>query len=296
MAERGGDDGLLARVIGMLAAAMGPLDRPSPSARSPFSPSSPTPRVYRAASVLALELGIGTVDDYEPAPPELCTVVTVQSKYDLLRLAGQKKRAEQDAQALRTRRRRPSFLPKELERIEIALKQQDAKRQQAAFLAPSWPPAGRRMTLRRRSTLLHGQGVSTEDGSNKTVTARCLHSPHHPSPWCYHYVYVSATPPLLYLTHYYTPFPSSLSAPTYHPATLSPSPFNYTHPHPRPQAIEQLRDTLVQHAARLADLFRQWDHWNEGSDGTVSKSAFRRAMVNVDLCVPRMAVRARSHT
>ena len=158
----------------MLAAAMGPLDRPSPSARSPSSPSSPTPRVYRAASVLALELGIGTVDDYEPAPPELCTVVTVQSKYDLLRLAGQKKRAEQDAQALRTRRRRPSFLPKELERIETALKQQDAKRQQAAFLAPSWPPAGRRMTLRRRSTLLHGQGVSTEDGSNKTVTAPLL--------------------------------------------------------------------------------------------------------------------------
>ena len=91
MAERGGDDGLLARVIGMLAAAMGPLDPPSPSARSP---SSPTPRVHRAASVLALELGIGTVDDYEPAPPEACTVVTVQSKYDLLRLAGQKKRAE----------------------------------------------------------------------------------------------------------------------------------------------------------------------------------------------------------
>ena len=82
--------------------------------------------------MLALELGIGTVDDYEPAPPEACTVVTVQSKYDLLRLAGQKKRAEQDAQALRTRRRRPSFLPKELERIETALKQKDAKRQQAA--------------------------------------------------------------------------------------------------------------------------------------------------------------------
>ena len=226
MAERGGDDGLLARVIGMLAAAMGPLDRPSPSARSPSSPSSPTPRVYRAASVLALELGIGTLDDYEPAPPELCTAVTVQSKYDLLRLAGQKKRAEQDAQALRTRRRRPSFLPKELERIETALKQKDAKRQQAAFLAPSWPPAGRRMTLRRRSTLLHGQGVSTEDGSNKTVTARCLHSPHHPSPWCYHYV--SATPPLLYLTHYYTPLspPHSQLPPTTrlpfppHPSTI----------------------------------------------------------------------------
>lgn len=41
---------------------------------------------------------------------------------------------------------------------------------------------------------------------------------------------------------------------------------------------------------RLADLFRQWDHWDEGSDGTVSKSEFRRAMVNVGLCVPRMAV------
>ena len=177
MAERGGDDGLLARVIGMLAAAMGPLDPPSPSARSP---SSPTPRVHRAASVLALELGIGTVDDYEPAPPEACTVVTVQSKYDLLRLAGQKKRAEQDAQALRTRRRRPSFLPKELERIETALKQKDAKRQQAAGSAPS-SPLGRRMTMRRRSTLLHGQGVSTEEGSNKTVTTRCLHTPRQPS-------------------------------------------------------------------------------------------------------------------
>ena len=47
----------------------------------------------------------------------------------------------------------------------------------------------------------------------------------------------------------------------------------------------------MQHAARLADVFRQWDHWNvSGSDGTVSKSAFRRAMVNVGLCVPRMAV------
>ena len=182
MAERGGDDGLLARVIGMLAAAMGPLDPPSPSARSP---SSPTPRVHRAASVLALELGIGTVDDYEPAPPEACTVVTVQSKYDLLRLAGQKKRAEQDAQALRTRRRRPSFLPKELERIETALKQKDAKRQQAAGSAPS-SPLGRRMTMRRRSTLQHGQGVSTEEGSNKTVTT--------PAAYMHH-----ATPPLMVL-------------------------------------------------------------------------------------------------
>ena len=214
MAERGGDDGLLARVIGMLAAAMGPLDPPSPSARSP---SSPTPRVHRAASVLALELGIGTVDDYEPAPPEVCTVVTVQSKYDLLRLAGQKKRAEQDAQALRTRRRRPSFLPKELERIETALKQKDAKRQQAAGSAPS-SPLGRRMTMRRRSTLLHGQGVSTEEGSNKTVTTRCLHTPRHPS-------LDGATPTSLqsftYLTHY------SLSDPTYHqaiPFTPQPSP------------------------------------------------------------------------
>ena len=70
-----------------------------------------------------------------------------------------------------------------------------------------------------------------------------------------------------------------------------PSTLPCTHPHPRPQAVEELRDTLVQHAARLADLFRQWDHWNvQGSDGTVSKSAFRRAMVNVGLCVPRMAV------
>ena len=73
--------------------------------------------------------------------------------------------------------------------------------------------------------------------------------------------------------------------------TLYPSTLPYTHSHPRPQAAEELRDTLVQHAARLADLFRQWDHWNvQGSDGTVSKSAFRRAMVNVGLCVPRMAV------
>ena len=58
---------------------------------------------------------------------------------------------------------------------------------------------------------------------------------------------------------------------------------------------EQLRDELVQHAARLTDLFRQWDHWNEGSDGSVSKSEFRRAMVQVGLCVPRVEVSARSY-
>ena len=46
----------------------------------------------------------------------------------------------------------------------------------------------------------------------------------------------------------------------------------------------------MQHAARLTDLFRQWDHWKQGNDGTVSKSEFRRAMVQVGLCVPRMEV------
>ena len=56
------------------------------------------------------------------------------------------------------------------------------------------------------------------------------------------------------------------------------------------QEGEQLRDALVQHAARLTDLFRQWDHWDAGGDGTVSKSEFRRAMVQVGLCVPRMEV------
>ena len=177
----------MARVIGTLAAAMAPWDRPSPSIRADpsrptsSSPTSPSPRLYRAASVLALELGIGNEDDYEPAPPELCAVVTVESKYDLLRLAGQKKRAEQDEQALRTRRRRPSFLPKELERMEAALKQEGAK----------VPAAGStsRTTQRRRSIVLQGQGVSIDEGSNKTVAASCSDHTHTASS-------IFATPPL----------------------------------------------------------------------------------------------------
>ena len=252
----------MARVIGTLAAAMAPWDRPSPSIRADpsrptsSSPTSPSPRLYRAASVLALELGIGNEDDYEPAPPELCAVVTVESKYDLLRLAGQKKRAEQDEQALRTRRRRPSFLPKELERMEAALKQEGAK----------VPAAGSasRTTQRRRSIVLQGQGVSIDEGSNKTVAASCSDHTHTASS-------IFATPllPLTYLLT--TPLVTSLT-------TLI------------LQEGEQLRDALVQHAARLTDLFRQWDHWDAGGDGTVSKSEFRRAMVQVGLCVPRMEV------
>ena len=219
--------------------------------------------------MLALELGIGTEDDYEPAPPELCTVITVQSKYDLLRLAGQKKRAEQDEKALRTRRRRPSFLPKELERMEAALKRDGAKGPAAS--SPSSSPSARRTMLRRRSTLLQGHGVSIDEGSNKTVAASCSHTP------------------LPSLRFPYTSFPSptlSSHLPPDHPLAL----IILT-----PQVGEQLRDELVQHAARLTDLFRQWDHWNEGSDGSVSKSEFRRAMVQVGLCVPRTEVSARSY-
>ena len=219
--------------------------------------------------MLALELGIGTEDDYEPAPPELCTVITVQSKYDLLRLAGQKKRAEQDEKALRTRRRRPSFLPKELERMEAALKRDGAKGPAAS--SPSSSPSARRTMLRRRSTLLQGHGVSIDEGSNKTVAASCSHTP------------------LPSLRFPYTSFPSptlSSHLPPDHPLAL----IILT-----PQVGEQLRDALVQHAARLTDLFRQWDHWNEGSDGSVSKSEFRRAMVQVGLCVPRTEVSARSY-
>jgi hypothetical protein len=126
-----------------------PNPPPGPGAASHERPGSRQrgdSKAFRGELLCGLQY---TLDDYEPAPPELCTAVTVQSKYDLLRLAGQKKRAEQDAQALRTRRRRPSFLPKELERIETALKQKDAKRQQAAFLAPSWPPADKARSVTR---------------------------------------------------------------------------------------------------------------------------------------------------
>jgi hypothetical protein len=183
----------MARVIGTLAAAMASWDRPSPvradpsrlSPSSPPSPSSPSRRVYCAASVLALQLGIGTEDDYKPAPPELCTVITAQSKYNLLRSAGLKKRAEQDEQALRIRRRRPSFLPKELERMETALKGEGAKGQ-AAGSAPSSPSA-----LRRRS-MLHRRS-STDEGSNKTVAASCSHT--NPLPLLYPYVSPKALSP-----------------------------------------------------------------------------------------------------
>jgi len=159
---------------------------PSPSARAATqqhtatvdhsrpSFSSPSPRGHRAASMPALqpsmlaecgivlaELGIGAEADYEPEALE-------PSMRETARQASRAEREQAAEQTLKARRRRPSFLPRELERLDIAWRLGTAStghvRGSVAVSAQSSPSLTRRsMAMRRRSTVR--QGLHTDEDS-----------------------------------------------------------------------------------------------------------------------------------
>ena len=237
----------MARAICTLAALVAPWDlarqeeygalAPSPSARAATqqhtatvdhsrpSFSSPSPRGHRAASMPALqpsmlaecgivlaELGIGAEADYEPEALE-------PSMRETARQASRAEREQAAEQTLKARRRRPSFLPRELERLDIAWRLGTAStghvRGSVAVSAQSSPSLTRRsMAMRRRSTVR--QGLHTDEDSTTQAPRQWLPAA-HPHPHT-----------LSLLSH---PHPHTLSPPSATPTLPLTSPLNPPTPH-----------------------------------------------------------------